>query len=83
MQDNSIKELRKAVDRMVKQRDKLQVSLGRDKQQLTVLDSKLQTMSTRYETAGRRVEEFEAVIEKYDDTISESELAFNKVQYCY
>ena len=83
MQDNSIKELRRAIDRMVKQRDRLQVSLGRDKQQLAALDAKILTLGSRFDTASRRVEEMEATIEKYDETIGESEAAFGKVDLYY
>ena len=79
MQDNSVKELRKAIDRMAKQRDKLVVSLGRDGQQLAAIDSKIGSLTTRYDTASRRVDEFEATLEKYDETIGETEATFNKV----
>lgn len=83
MQDNSVKELRRAIDRMAKQRDRLKVSLAKDQQQQAALNSKLEGLSARYETSSRRVEEFEAVLEKYDDTISESEAAFAKVVVYY
>jgi septal ring factor EnvC (AmiA/AmiB activator) len=79
MQDNSIKELRQAISLMVRQRDRLVQSLSRDNQQMASLNAKIKASGDRFEQVSKRVEDIEMTLEKYDDTINESEMTFKKV----
>ena len=79
MQDNSIKELRQAISLMARQRDRLVQSLSRDNQQMASLNAKIKASGDRFEQVSKRVEDIEMTLEKYDDTINESEMTFKKV----
>ena len=64
---------------MVRQRDRLVQSLSRDNQQMASLNAKIKASGDRFEQVSKRVEDIEMTLEKYDDTINESEMTFKKV----
>lgn len=79
MEEVSIKELRKAIDKMTKMRDRAVLALGKDKAQLTAVESRINTAGQRHEQMAQRVEELAEKLQGYDDTIGESEQAYKKI----
>lgn len=79
MEENSIRELRKAIDRLVKTRDRIANGLVRDKGQLSTLQSKIEKTTERVESLATRTETLEGTIEDYEQTIADRELEYKKI----
>jgi len=77
----SLKELRRAIDRMVRAKEKVVTSLTRDRAQLTAVDAKIEKATERYDMASETVEQLEGKVDKYADTIEDCEQALNKVSF--
>lgn len=54
-------------------------SVAKDKSVLAALQAKIEKCEERYEASAQRCEELEATVQKYQDTIDESEHAYSKV----
>jgi len=76
---DSLRELKKSIDRLKKTKTTLLRSKERDSEQLKGIRLRISRLQTRFGTEAAYLAEKEEALRKYDEIIQQSEQAFHKI----